>query len=54
MDLRQIASLLIFFIFYVIFGGTVFMYLESPNETEKREEIQQLLAEFQGKYFYIC
>jgi len=53
MDLRQIASLLIFFIFYVIFGGTVFMYLEAPYESQKRQEIEELLTEFRGKYFYI-
>jgi hypothetical protein len=52
MDLRQIASLLIFFIFYVIIGGTVFMYLEAPLENQKRQEIEELLTEFRGKYFY--
>ena len=50
MDLRQIASLLVFFIFYVIFGGTVFMYLEAPLEDQKRQEIEELLSEFRGKW----
>ncbi|XP_054154281.1 potassium channel subfamily K member 2-like [Oppia nitens] len=49
MDFRQIALLLVFFIFYVIFGGTVFMYLESSLENQKRQEIDELLSDFTDK-----
>lgn len=48
MEIRHIVFLLVFFILYVIFGGLVFMLLESPEEQIKRQEIQGLLNEFTG------
>lgn len=48
MDFRQIILLLVFFIFYVIIGGLVFMFLEAPLEQQMRKETEELLADFRG------
>lgn len=50
MQIRHIAFLLVFFILYVIFGGLVFMLLESPDEQIKRKEIASILSDFSGLY----
>ena len=46
MKIRHIVYLLVFFILYVIFGGLVFMTLESKEEQIKRKEIEILLKDF--------
>lgn len=46
MEIRHIVFLLVVFILYVIFGGLIFMLLESPEEAIKRKEIEGLLGTF--------
>ncbi|KAI1295582.1 Potassium channel subfamily K member 10 [Halotydeus destructor] len=46
MDLRQITTLLVFFITYVVIGGVVFMTLEAPNELAEKHMIHQATIRF--------
>ncbi|KAI2805324.1 hypothetical protein BLOT_004320 [Blomia tropicalis] len=46
MEIRHIVFLLVVFILYVIFGGLIFMLLESPEEQIKRKELETILNEF--------
>ena len=50
MEIRHIVFLLVVFILYVIFGGLIFMFLESPEEQIKRKEIETILNEFAGLF----
>ena len=49
MQVRHILFLMIVFILYVIFGGLIFMLLESPQERFKRSEVKAVLDDLKGK-----
>ena len=51
MEIRHIVFLLVVFILYVIFGGFIFMLLESPEEQIKRKEVEDILRNFTGVFF---
>lgn len=53
MEIRHIVFLLVVFILYVIFGGLIFMLLESPEEQIKRKELETILNEFSGMHIQI-
>ena len=52
MQVRHIFFLMVVFILYVIFGGIIFMLLESPQEQIKRAEVQAILVDLKGKQIY--
>ena len=49
MQVRHIFFLMIVFILYVIFGGLIFMLLESPQEQIQRAEVEAILVDLRGK-----
>ena len=51
MQVRHIFFLMLVFILYVIFGGLIFMLLESPQEQLKRTEVEAILTDLKGKLF---
>jgi hypothetical protein len=51
MNWRQWFALLFFFVLYLLLGGVVFMFLESPEEEIRSKELGNLRNVIYGLYF---
>lgn len=52
MNGKEWFALLFFFIAYLLFGGVVFMLIESPDEEVRLQELNSLKNMIQGRYLF--